>query len=67
MFLENIDIRLVMSECGFKYRDLAKVMGVGANYLSRIMRNPLSNYHREKILQAIEKLKDNERQGDQFA
>lgn len=55
--MENIDIRLAVSESSLKYRDIAKVMGVGANYLSRIMRKPLSQYHRERILQAIEELK----------
>ena len=65
--MENLDIRLAVSESGMKYRDIAKVMGVGANYLSRIMRRPLTEYQRERILQAIRSMKDSEGQGDGFA
>lgn len=62
--MENLDIRLMVSESGMTYRDIARAMGIGANYLSRIMRKPLSQYHRERILKAIGDLKETDWSGD---
>ena len=54
--MQNLSIRLIVSESGLKYCDIAREMGIGANYLSRIMRKPLSPEHRSRILNAIDQL-----------
>lgn len=65
--MENLEIRLLVSEAGLHYRDIAKTMGISPIYLSRILRKPLSDYHRKKILEAVNKMMGEDWSGDDYA
>lgn len=55
--MENLDIRLLVSESGLRYKDIAKTMEICPEYLSRMMKKPLSLRNKARILDAIEKLR----------
>ena len=55
--MENLDIRLIVSESGLKYKDIAKEMNISREWLSRLMRNTLSPKNKVRILTAVETLK----------
>lgn len=55
--MRNLDIRVMVSESGLKYTDIAQVMGISRQYLSLLMRYDLTPKNRERILRAIEELK----------
>lgn len=54
--MKNLEIRQMVSECGLKYRDVAREIGISPEWLSRLLRNELSPGNRERILRAIEEL-----------
>ena len=56
--MQNADIRLLMSDRGLRYRDLAQVMGVRADSLSRLLSGSLSKRKRAEILTAIDTLEE---------
>ena len=64
---ENMDLRVAIMINGIHWKDVAKEMKVSHTYLSRVLGKPLTPYMRARILQAINELKDDERQGDRFA
>ena len=55
--MRNLDIRVMVSESGLKYTDIAKQVGISRQYLSLLMRYDLTAQNREKILKAIRELK----------
>lgn len=55
--MENLDIRIMVSESGLKYTEIARQMGISRVWLSRLMRYELNAENRDKILRAIEDLK----------
>ena len=55
--MRNLDIRVMVSESGLKYGDIAHKMGISRVWLSNLMRYELSYSNREKILRAIKELK----------
>lgn len=55
--MENLDIRLMVSENKLHYKDIANIMGVGQSWLSRLMASPLSLQNKLRIVDAIEQLK----------
>ena len=55
--MRNLDIRVMVSESGLKYTDIARQMGISRQYLSLLMRYDLTIPNREKILKAISELK----------
>ena len=55
--VENLDIRIMVSESGLKYTDIARQMGISRVWLSKLMRYDLTTENREKILKAIRELK----------
>ena len=55
--MRNLDIRVMVSESGLKYTDIARQMGISRQYLSLLMRYDLTIENREKILRAIRELK----------
>lgn len=65
--MENLDIRLLVDNSGFTYKSIAKQMGISRVYLSRVMGKKLKSSMRTRIIQAVDDLKEKERQGDQFA
>ena len=55
--LDNLDIRVCVSESGLLYKDIAMQMGISPEYLSRSMRRPLKPDMRSKILKAVRELR----------
>ncbi len=55
--MRNLDIRVMVSESGLRYIDIAKQMGISRVWLSNLMRYDLTTENREKILKAIRELK----------
>lgn len=58
--MENVDIRLLISDSGLTYKAIAKEIGIHRGSLSRLMRKDLSPENRTRILTAINKIKDRE-------
>lgn len=54
--MKNLDIRMLVSENGLKYRDIAKELNISREWLSRLMRNTLTIDNKVRIMGAIEKL-----------
>lgn len=54
----NEDIRLKVFISGISYREIARAMGCRHDYLSRIMRKPLSDKNRKKVLDAIHEVEN---------
>ena len=55
--MRNLDIRVMVSESGLRYIDIAKQMGISRVWLSNLMKYDLTTENREKILKAIRELK----------
>lgn len=55
--MENIDIRILISDNKVHYKEIAKVMNVCPEHLSRLMAEPLSLKNKLMIIEAIEELK----------
>ncbi len=55
--MRNLDIRVMVSESGLRYKDIARELGISQQYLSLLMRYDLTPENRERILRAIEALK----------
>ena len=51
--MKNIDIRIMVSDNGLTYREVAASMGITACHLSRLMGSELKPMVRERILCAI--------------
>lgn len=56
--MKNLDIRIMVSESGIRYQDIAEKMGIGRVWLSKLMSRELSPERRQQIKQAIMELKD---------
>ena len=56
--MENLDIRIMVSENHIRYKDIAKKMGISPVWLSTQLRYELSLVTKERIIQAIEELKN---------
>lgn len=56
--MRNLEIRVMVSESGLLYQDIAKKMGISRVWLSNLMRHDLSPENRNKILKAIRELKE---------
>ena len=54
--MNNLDIRMLVSENGLKYKDVAKELNISREWLSRLMRNTLTIDNKVRIMEAIEKL-----------
>lgn len=55
--MKNLDIRMIVAENGLRYKDIAKVIGISPEWLSKLMRETLTIENRLRILGAIERLK----------
>ena len=56
--MENLDIRIMVAENHIRYKDIAKKMGISPVWLSTQLRYELSLVTKERIIQAIEELKN---------
>lgn len=56
--MENLDVRILVAENHIRYKDIAKKMGISPVWLSTQLRYELSLVTKERIIQAIEELKN---------
>ena len=56
--MKNLDIRMTVSEKGIRYKDIAVVMGIRKESLSRMMRRELTPDQRGRIQYAIQVIED---------
>lgn len=54
--MKNLDIRMIVSENGLQYKDIAHELNVTPEWLSRLMKNTLTTDNKVRIMQAIERL-----------
>lgn len=54
--MNNLDIRMLVSENGLKYKDIAKELNISREWLSRLMRTDLTVDNKVRIMGAIERL-----------
>lgn len=54
--MNNLDIRMLVSENGLKYKDIAKELNISREWLSRLMRTELTIDNKVRIMGAIERL-----------
>ena len=54
--MKNLDIRMLVSETGLKYKDIAKDLGISREWLCRLMRSDLSVENKIRIMGAIKRL-----------
>jgi len=52
----NADVRSRVAEYGLHYNQIARGMGVRADYLCKVMRLPITDNMRQRILTAIDEL-----------
>lgn len=62
--MENLDIRIIVSEKGLKYQDIADEMNITPQWLSRLMKKKLTTENRIRILKAITNLEKGETDGE---
>lgn len=55
--MKNLDIRMLVSDHGLKYKDIAKELNITPEWLSRLMKTTLSQKNKNRILEAVERLK----------
>lgn len=54
--LENLEIRLLVSDMKLSYKEIASKIGISRQYLSKCLRYPLRPEMRDRILLAINEL-----------
>lgn len=55
--MKNLDVRILVSESGLKYKAIADQMGISAEWLSKLMKYTLTAENKARIIAAINKLK----------
>ena len=55
--MKNLDVRILVSESGLKYKAIAAQMGISAEWLSKLMKYTLTAENKARIIAAINKLK----------
>ena len=56
--MKNLDIRMTVSEKGIRFKDIATIMGIRKESLSRMMRSELTPDQRSRIQYAIQTIED---------
>ena len=59
--MKNLDIRMLVSEKGLQYKDIAREMCISPEWLSRLLRFTLTPEDKLRIMNAIERLRGVER------
>jgi len=54
--MKNLDIRMMVSDHGLKFKDIADEMNISATWLSHLLRFDLSMENKIRIMKAIERL-----------
>lgn len=55
--MKNLDVRVMVSDSGLKYKAIAKELGISPEWLSKLMKHTLTADNRARIIAAINKLK----------
>ena len=55
--MKNLDVRVMVSDSGLKYKAIAKELGISPEWLSKLMKHTLTVDNRARIIAAIKKLK----------
>lgn len=55
--MQNLDIRVLVSDSGLRYQDIAAQMGISKWWLSKLMSHELTRENRAKVINAIMELK----------
>ena len=55
--MKNLDIRMLVSGQGLKYKDVADELNITPEWLSRLLRNELTPENKIRIIGAIERLR----------
>lgn len=55
--MKNLDIRMIVSENGMKYKDIADEMNISRHHLSRLLRYDLTMENKIRVMGAIARLK----------
>lgn len=56
--MQNLDIRVLVSDSGLRYQDIAAQMGISKWWLSKLMNRELSKENRSRVMKAILELKE---------
>lgn len=56
--MQNFDIRKAIEKSNFKYWQVANKLGISDGNFSRLLRVELDSANKQKILEAIEKLRE---------
>ena len=59
--MENLEIRLMISDAGLKYKDVAFELGISQTWLSILMSRDLSEANWKRIVAAIARIKAREK------
>lgn len=62
--MKNLDIRILVSENGLKYRDIAAEMNISRQHLSRLLRYELTPENKIRVMRAIDSLLEGADQSD---
>ena len=54
--MKNLDIRMLVSENGLRYKDIADEMNITPEYLSRLLRKELTYENKIRVMRAIDQL-----------
>ena len=54
--MNNLDIRMLVSETGLKYKDIADELNISREWLSRLLRYDLTPKNKIRIMAAIGEL-----------
>ena len=54
--MKNLDVRILVSEKGLKYKDIAEKMNVSPEWLSKLLKKTLTMENKLRIMKAIEAL-----------
>lgn len=54
--MKNLDIRMLVSENGLRYKDIADEMNITPEYLSRLLRKELTSENKIRVMRAIDQL-----------
>lgn len=54
--MNNLDIRMLVSDHGLKYKDVADEMNITPEWLSRLLRNDLTPENKIRVMRAIDSI-----------
>ena len=63
--MNNLDIRIAIEESNFKYWQVANKLKITDGNFSRLLRNELDQENKNKILKAIEELREEREEWNQ--